>query len=277
MPRNIFQPLEIVTYDTEVLNCTFQVDDYFELVFVEEGRGYRMLEADRVDFQTGDLFMHIPGEKNAICLEAHSRLHFIRFQQLLTEAEATHNVLRFSTEQFRKLEFIVYSGQQRQSSLIHLSSDKVSVAALFNVLVAEASHRRSYADSNIALCILALLNMAARNILEANYVQALHPQSITHDVLHYINYHIYEPEKLTIEHLAGEFHIPPGSFAQYFIRQYAIPLEQYLLSYKIKLADTRLAYTRMTIADIAADLQFRNAHHFTSTYYQIKGHLPEKK
>lgn len=277
MPRNIFQPLEIVTYDTEVLSCTFQADNYFELVFVENGSGYRMLDGEHVHFQTGDLFMHIPGEKNVICLEEHSRIHFIKFRQLLFEAAATWNVLSFSSEQFRKLEFILYSGQQHKQSLIHLKSDKISVFALFNVLVAEASHRRSYADSNITLCLLALLNMVARNILESNYVQAEHPHAITQDVLHYINYHIYEPEKLTIEHLAQEFHIAPGYFNTYFEQQYGVPLKEHILSYKVKLADTRLFYTRMSLAEIAAELHFTDTHHFSRTYHRIKGSLPVKK
>lgn len=277
MPRNIFQPLEIVTYDTEVLNCNIQDNDYFELVFVEDGSGYRMLDDEQIPFQTGDLFMHIPGEKNIICLEQHSRIHFIKFQQILFEAATGRNVLPFSSEQFRKLEFILYSEQQHKQSLIHLKSDKVSVFALFNVLVAEASHRRSYADSNITLCLLALLNMVARNILESNYVQAVHPQAITHDVLHYINYHIYDPEKLTIEHLAQEFHIAPGYFSTYFKKQYGIPLKQHILSYKVKLADTRLSYTRMSLAEIAAELHFTDTSHFSRTYHRIKGTLPVKR
>lgn len=277
MPRNIFQPLEIVTYDTEVLDCSFQANDYFELVFVEDGKGYRLLDDEQLPFQTGDLFMHIPAEKNVICLEEHSRLHFIKFQQLLFEADTMRNVLPFSTEQFRKLEFILYSEQQHKQSLIHLKSDKVSVFALFNVLVSEASHRRSYADSNITLCLLALLNMVARNILESNYVQAVHPQAITHDVLHYINYHIYDAEKLDIEHLAQEFHIAPSGFNAYFKQQYGVSLEQYILTYKIKLADTRLTYTRMSIAEIAAELQFTDTAHFTRIYRKIKGVLPERR
>lgn len=277
MPRNIFQPLEIVTYDTEVLNCTFPDNNYFELVFVENGSGYRILDDEQIHFQTGDLFMHIPGAKNTICLEEHSRIHFIKFQQLLFEAATTRNVLPFSSEQFRKLEFILYSGQQHKQSLIHLKSDKISVFALFNVLVSEASHRRSYADSNITLCLLALLNMVARNILESNYVQAVHPHAITHDVLHYINYHIYEPENLTIEHLAQEFHIAPDDFSAYFKDQYGVPLEQHILTYKVKLADTRLSYTRMSLDEIAAELHFADTSHFSHTYHRIKGTMPVKR
>lgn len=277
MPRNIFQPLEIVTYDTEVLNCTFQVGNYFELVFVENGRGYRVLDGEQIPFHTGDLFMHIPGENNIISLEEHSRIHFIKFQQLLFDAAATRNVLPFSSGQFRTLEFILYSEQQHKQSLIQLNSDKVSVFALFNVLVAEASHRRSYADSNITLCLLALFNMVARNILESSYVQAVHPGAITHDVLHYINYHIYDPAKLGIEHLAEEFHIEPGYFNTYFKKQYGVTLDQYILTYKIKLADTRLIYTRMSLAEIAAELHFADVNDFSRTYHRIKGTLPVKR
>lgn len=277
MPRNIFQPLEIITYDTEVLNCTFQAGNYFELVFVENGSGHRMLDDEQIPFQAGDLFIHIPGEKNNIRLEEHSRLHFIKFQQILFDAAATRNVLPFSSEQFRTLEFILYSEQQHKQSLIQLKSDKVSVFALFNVLVAEASHRRSYADSNITLCLLALFNMVARNILEANYVQAVHPGAVTHDALHYINYHIYDPVKLTIEHLAEEFHITPRSFNTYFAKQYGVSLQQYILSYKVKLADTRLSYTRMSLAEIAEELHFADVNDFSRTYQRIKGTLPVKR
>jgi AraC family L-rhamnose operon regulatory protein RhaS len=143
--------------------------------------------------------------------------------------------------------------------------------------VAEGKSRRSYADSNITLCLLALLNMVARNILESNYVQAVHPHAITPDVLHYINYHIYEPKKQAVEHLAQEFHIAPGYFSTYFKKQYGLSLKQYILRYKIKLAETRLSYTSMSLAEIAAELHFTGAGQFARAYQKIKGHLPALK
>ncbi|MDF2192925.1 hypothetical protein P2H89_31025 [Paraflavitalea sp. CAU 1676] len=276
MSGNIFQPLEIVTYDTEVLHGASEEQEYFGLVFVEEGGGYRMLGDEQIPFQTGDLFMQTPGTSNVITLDRHSRLHFIKFRELLMEAGTHNNVLAFSHEQFRKLEFILYSEQQHKQSLIHLKSDKVSVFALFNVLIAEASHRPSYADSNIALCLLALLNMVARNILESNYVQAVHPQAITHDVLHYINYHIYEPGKITMEHLAQEFRIPVADFPVYFQQQYGRALEKYILSYKIRLADIRLMYTRMSMEEIATELHFTDSGQLTAAYQDVKGQLPRR-
>jgi AraC-like DNA-binding protein len=274
MSRNILLPLEIVTCDTDILSCTVQDNGYFELVWVEEGLGYRMIEEVRVPFQAGDLFMHIPGEKNVICLEERSCIHFIKFREIVLEGSEVWNALPFSPEQFKKLEFILYSEQQRRESLIHSGSDKTSVAALFNVLVSEAAHRRSYADSNIALCVLALLNMVARNILESSYVQADHPDTITRDVLHYINYHIYETEKLAIENLSVEFNIAPATFNSYFKKQYGSTLSQYILAYKIKLAEARLTYTRMSLSEIADELQFADVGHFTKAYTKIKGHRP---
>jgi AraC family L-rhamnose operon regulatory protein RhaS len=274
MPRNILMPLEIITQDTEVLSCTVQDNLYFELVWVEEGSGYRIVDETQVAFISGDLFMHVPGEKNTICLEEHSCLHFIKFQEMLQKGNEVWNALSFSPEQFKKLEFIQYSEQQQKQSLIHSGSDKTSVGALVNVLVAEAVHRRSYADSNIALCVLALLNIVARNILESSYVQAVHPDTITRDVLHYINYHIYESDRLSIEHLSAEFNIAPGQFPAYFKKQYGVTLNQHILAYKIKLAEARLSYTRMSLSEIADELQFTDVSHFTKTYTKIKGHSP---
>lgn len=277
MAGTIFQPLDIVTYETDQPGGTADPDhDYFGLVFVEAGQGYRTLQAESIAFQTGDLFMHDPGADNTIVPETGSKLHVIKFRQLLTEAGSHPHVLSFTEEQFRKLEFILYSGQEHQPSLIHLQSDKVSVFALFNVLLAEASHRRSYADSNITLCILALLNMAARNILESSYVQAMHPLAITHDVLHYINYHIYEPWRLSVPHLAGAFNIEVADFPDYFRQQYAMPLDQYILRYKIRLADTRLRYTNMPLASIAAELHFVSEDELVTHYKSIEGQWPPR-
>lgn len=275
MPRNILMPLEIITHDTEVLSCTVQDNLYFELVWVEEGSGYRIIDEAQVAFVAGDLFMHVPGEKNTICLEEHSCMHFVKFREMLQKGKEAWNALSFSPEQFKKLEFILYSEQQQRQSLIHSGSDKTSVAALFNVLVAEAMHRRSYADSNIGLCVLALLNIVARNILESSYVQVVHPDTITRDVLHYINYHIYEPDMLSVEHLSAEFNIAPGHFPAYFKKQYGLTLSQHILAYKVKLAEARLAYTLMSLSEIADELHFTDVTHFTKTYTKIKGHSPE--
>ncbi|WP_315824888.1 AraC family transcriptional regulator [Paraflavitalea speifideaquila] len=82
---------------------------------------------------------------------------------------------------------------------------------------------------------------------------------------------------MSIDHLAQEFHIPAGYFSTYFKKQYGVSLKQYILNYKVKLADTRLAYTRMSIAEIAAELHFMSTSHFTRTYQKIKGSLPEKR
>lgn len=276
MAGTIFQPLDIVTFETDQSGFAEQDHDYFGLVFVEAGQGYRTLAGEQISFQTGDLFMHNPNAHNTIVPGEDSRLHVIKFRQLLTEAGDHPRVLSFTEEQFRKLEFILYSGQEHQPSLIHLQSDKVSVFALFNVLLAEASHRRSYADSNITLCVLALLNMAARNILESSYVQAMHPLAITQDVLHYINYHIYEPWRLTVPHLAGEFNIGADAFPDYFRQQYDMPLDQYILRYKIRLAATRLRYTNMPLASIAAELHFDSEDELLTNYKSIEGQWPPR-
>ncbi|WP_276480168.1 helix-turn-helix domain-containing protein [Paraflavitalea pollutisoli] len=276
MAGTIFQPLDIVTYETDQPGTADLDKDYVGLVFVEAGQGARTWNNETIAFQTGDLFMHHPDANNCIVPEPGSRLHVIKFRQLLTEAGNHPHVLSFTEEQFRKLEFILYSGQEHQPSLIHLQSDKVSVFALFNVLLTEATHRRSYADSNITLCVLALLNMAARNILESSYVQAMHPLAITHDVLHYINYHIYEPWRLSVQHLAGEFNIEVAAFPDYFRQQYSVPLDQYILRYKIRLADTRLRYTKIPLASIAADLHFDSEDELVTHYKSIEGQWPPR-
>lgn len=116
----------------------------------------------------------------------------------------------------------MYSAQQHKPSFIHLKSDKVSVFALFNVLMAEASHRR-----------------------------------------------------LSLEHLAQEFHITRGYFNTYF-KQYGVSLKQ--LSSIIRSNWLTLALiTHMSMAEIAAELQFTDVGHFTRVYQKFKGGLPVKR
>ena len=50
-----------------------------------------------------------------------------------------------------------------------------------------------------------------------------------------------------------------------------IGLKKYILNYKLKLAETRLKYTDLTITEIAQELGFTDSSHLDKTFLSYKG------
>lgn len=276
MPRNLFQPLEIVTFDTDHLDCPLKNNTYFELVFVQSGSGYRIVEGHQLFFEENDLFLHLPNEANAIQLQERSVLHFIKFQRVLFDM-SDKNQDDFSFRGwFKRIEFILLSGQSKEKKLIDDPEDQKLIGDLVKMLVKEASTKKLCFDLNLKASLYMLLNITARNILRRSLklepkVKNDKPEK---DIITYINYHIFEPDATSLSNLANVFFIAPTYFSEYFKGKYGIPLKRYILGYKIKLVESRLNHTNMSLSEIADELQFTDTSHLNRIFKKYRGIYP---
>lgn len=276
MPRNLFQPLEIVTFDTKHLHCPLKNNTYFELVFVQSGSGYRVVDDHRLAFVKNNLFLHLPNEANAIKLRERSVLHFIKFQRVLFEdADEKTDDLSFKGW-FRRIEFILFSGQSKATDLIDSPDDRKLIGGLVNLLVQEATARKLCFDQNLKATLHILLNIIARNVLQKSLKHK--PDAANgepdKDIITYINYHIFDAGAISLPNLADVFSIAPTYFSEYFKKKYGIPLKRYILEYKVKLVESRLNHTNMSLSEIASELNFTDTSHLNRIFRKYRGVNP---
>ena len=249
-------------------------NSYFELVFVESGSGYRTVDGHRLNFKQHNLFLHLPQEPISICLNEYSVLHFIKFQRVLFDMSGEGS-LSFR-EWFKRIEFILFSNKGKEEDLIVNEEDRNTICHLMKVVEQEHQTQTSFFELNLNALLFILLNITARNILKRSVQVAGNALNGVEekDILNYINYHIFDTEKTSLTHLSSAFNISPSYFSEYFKHRYGMPLKQYVLEYKLKLAESRLKYTTQSLTEIAAELQFTDTSHLNRIFKKYKGIYP---
>lgn len=275
MSRNIFQPLVIKTFRTDQIDCPPMHHSYFELVFVESGSGYRTVDGHRLNFKQNYLFLHLPQEPISVSLNEYSVLHFIKFQRVLFNMSGGEGSLSFR-EWFKRIEFILFSNKGKEEDLIVNEEDRNTICHLMQVVEREHQSQTPFFDLNLNALLFILLNITARNILKRSIQVAGNPLSGAEekDILNYINYHIFDAARISLTHLSGTFNISPSYFSEYFKHRYSMTLKQYILEYKLKLAESRLKYTNQSLTEIAAELQFTDTSHLNRIFKKYKGIYP---
>ncbi|MCW9705561.1 AraC family transcriptional regulator [Fodinibius salsisoli] len=276
MKRVIFQPVKIESYKTDYIECPPQSNAFFELVFVETGSGSRTVGNYSIPFEAGDLFLHLPSEKNAITLNEYSVLHFIKLQKAFFDKNR-QDVLEI-TEWFSNIEFILSGNHHQKPNIITIDKDRDTIQSLFDVILDEEDRSGKFSSLNLKALLFTLLNIVARNILneQSTNQQAQEKSDKSTDLLNYINYHILDSDKMSVTHLSEQFAISPNYFSEYFRKNFGTSFKQYVLTYKLKLAESKLKYTNLTISEIAAQLGFTDVSHLNKTFQKYQDRLPSE-
>lgn len=272
----MFQPLEVVTFDSDHIHCPAKNNSYFELVFVASGSGCRTVNGHRLSFNKNYFFLHLPHESNSIQLNERSVLHFIKFQRVLFD-QSQGVISNFSQRDwFKRMEFILFSNWEKEENLIVDPGDLILAKGLVELLVKEASAQKPCFDQNLKAYLFILLNITARNILKMSSKGDTVPTGSKpeKDIVTYINYHIFEPNKISVANLSKTFAISPSYFSEYFKSRYGVSLKKYITEYKLRLVESRLKYTNLTLSEIASELQFTDTSHLNRIFKKYRGVYP---
>ena len=91
------------------------------------------------------------------------------------------------------------------------------------------------------------------------------------EVLRYINTNIISQKMLRIPVLAEKFSISPTYFSEYFKKHADMGLAEYITKSKLKLVQTKLLHTDLTLKEIAYQLDFTDGSHLAKTFKNAYG------
>jgi AraC-like DNA-binding protein len=272
MSRKIFEAIEVTSLQTDSMQCEYEAITFFELVFVEKGGGHGSLNGHLIPFTSGGVFLVVPDEQCSIKLSLNSLVHFIKFQKVFFDKTTIQNVTFNFKEWFQKLEYIFYSRARVDYPILKSEKDSDTVKSLIKIIVSECQEKASYCDIIVQNSLFSILNIIARN-LHSNKQEIQNHNSKNQQILSYIHFNIYKPENLSVNKLAQEFNISVTYFSEYFKSNFDIPLKQYIIKYKIKLAETKLQYTDLSLSEIAYELGFTDINHFRKIFLKY-GNMP---
>lgn len=265
MSRRIHEPFTFESIETDQITCKYEAITFFELVFVESGSGVQRMNDHEVPFSSGALFLLLPEEHYSIHLAEKSLVHFIKFHKVFFEHTNIQNYTFNFNSWFQKLEYIFHSKDRFSSSIVKSAEDTEAISNLIKLIVYEIYGKQKFCDIIVQNTLLTILNIIARNLKTAASEERNHsgrPQQL----LSYIHYNIYDISKLKMKHLASEFNISKNYFSEYFKSTYGVSMKQYIMEYKLKLAETRMQYTDLSFSEIAGELGFSDLNHLSKSF-----------
>lgn len=285
---NLHNAFIVNEWESDTWDITPHKQNYFELVFIEEGTGLHVINGIEVPYKEGCVFLLAPDDEHSFEIESKTKFTNIRFTELFFSSKTR---LPDRTDWLQRIEPILHHPNIMPGDAIVNEQDRKIVWLAKQMIVLEYEAEREFYLSILTNGVSTILSIMARNIIQ-KYQLAGQPTPTVYinrsdEILHYIRLNVYDSEKMKIENLAKTFHMSPNYINNFFKKETGESIRQYILNYKLLIAEFRLKNTSAPISEIAHQLGFNDESHFTKTfkkkhqitpkeYRDLHGHLLHK-
>lgn len=242
--------------------------NFFEIVYVEKGAGYQCINQHEFAYQEGNIFLLPPLDCHSFKISTPSRFYFIRFTDhyfLKDDGLTTYHGW------FDRIAYILANYNRVPGDIIATERERQFIINNIKFIHQEYLLTDSFSEPIISGAIASILNILARSI-EKNYVgQANEIDNRFGEILRYIHSNLTLNDKLRIPHLADQFNISKSYFSEYFKKQAGIPLADYILKSKLRIVETKVLHTDLSIKEIAYQLNFTDSSHLARSFKKVYG------
>lgn len=242
--------------------------NFFEIVYVEKGAGLQCINQHEFEYKEGNIFLLPPLDCHSFKIAEPSRFYFIRFTDnyFLQDGGLTSY-----KDWFDKIAYIIANYNKVPGDIISTERERNFIIDNIKSIYQEYLSADSYSEAIIAGSIASTLNILARSI-EKRYVdQANEIDNRFGDILRYINTHIFNSDNLRVPVLAEKFSISKTYFSEYFKKQSGISLADYIIKSKLRIVETKVLHTDLSLKEIAYQLNFTDSSHLAKSFKKVYG------
>ncbi len=241
---------------------------FFEIVYVEKGSGYQCINQHEFEYQAGNIFLLPPLDCHSYRIKEPTRFYFIRFTDhyfLKDDGLTDYN------DWFEQIAYILANYNKIPGDIISTSRERDFIVNNIKSIHQEYSFADSYSKPIITGAVASILNVLARSI-ERKYVeQGNESDSRFGEILRYINKNVSDNEKLRLSALANTFNISQSYFSEYFKKQSGVSLKTYILKSKLRIVETKVLHTDLSLKEIAYQLGFTDSSHLAKSFKNAYG------
>ena len=242
--------------------------NFFEIVLVEEGLGLQCINEHEFKFEKGNVFLLPPLDCHSFKISEPSTFYFIRFTDhyFLDESK-----LENYSDWFDKMAYVLANYNKVPGDIINTDRERAYIIQTIKSIYQEYVKADAYSDSIISGAMSSILNILARSI-ENHYVSKANEQdSKFGELLRFINLNITNSEYLNISYLANKFNISKNYFSEYFKKQSGVSFLDYIMKSKLKLVESKIMHTDLTLKEIAYQLAFTDSSHLSRNFKKNYG------
>ncbi|MFD0861185.1 AraC family transcriptional regulator [Sungkyunkwania multivorans] len=247
--------------------------NYFEIVFVEKGKGFHTINDVRFSYGQGDIFFLAPEDTHFFEIEEKSHFCHFKFTEQLFSGDMN---LPDREYWLNKIEHILHHPNLLPGDVILNSEDRARIWNIQQLVVDEYENKKNYYRQIISNCVSTILSIIARNISENYTLNSTNVVESTKidKILSYIRSNIYNSELLKLQNIADQFNTSPSNISAFFKKQTGESIHQFITYYKLGIIKYRLLNTSYSIAEIAFQLGFTDESHLSRTFKKYVGLSP---
>jgi YesN/AraC family two-component response regulator len=274
--KALYQPFELSVSDIACWNERPLIYHFFEIVRVLEGSGTRIINQNKFPYKKGSIFLFTPLDCRGFDIGTPTRFCSIRFSEVFLGQCKTIPDRERITQWLKQLEHIFFHHNRFEELLVRRPGDCGMIAALMDNMVEEYEHKQVYHEENLQHFVTLILNILARNVSDSTGTTAtgLESEPLINRMLLHVRQHISDPEKLRVDYLATHFNLSANYVGEYFRKFTGESLQHYITQYKIKLVQQRLAYSTLTVSQIADELGFTDESHLSRQFRKYNSVSP---
>lgn len=264
-PHKIF---EIHVEELSVWEKRMHKHNFFEIVYVETGSGFQCINQHEFAYQAGNIFLLPPLDCHSFRISEPSRFYFIRFtDHYFLKGDGLTNYNAW----FDRIAYILANYNKVPGDIISTDRERQFIIQNIKSIHQEYLVSDSYSEAIITGSVAAILNILARCI-EKKYVgQANEIDNRFGEILRYIHTHISNNEHLKVPALADQFNISKSYFSEYFKKQAGMGLSEYILKSKLRIVETKVLHSDLSLKEIAYQLNFTDSSHLARSFKKVYG------
>lgn len=243
-------------------------NNFFEIVYIEKGSGRQCINQHEFEYHEGNIFFLPPLDCHSFKIEEPTKFYFIRFTDhffLQKDNLANYNAW------FDKIAYVIANYNKVPGDIISSEQERQFIINNIKSIYQEYVRADQYSCPIITGVIASILNVLARSI-ENKYVnKANETDNRFGEILRYINTNLMDNDKLRLVHLSEQFGISKSYFSEYFKKQAGVSLVDYILQSKLRIAETKVLHTDLSLKEIAWQLNFTDSSHLSKSFKKVYG------
>lgn len=243
-------------------------NNFFEIVYVEKGSGSQCIKQHEFKYKEGNIFLLPPLNCHAFKVDEPSRFYFIRFTDhyfLKGDGLTDYN------SWFDRITYILANYNKVPGDIISTDRERQFIINNIKSVYQEYLLADSYSEPIIIGAVASILNILARSIEKRYVEQANEIDNRFGEIVRYINTNLFINEKLRVPLLAEQFNISKSYFSEYFKKQAGVSLADYILKSKLRIVETKILHTDLSLKEIAYQLNFTDSSHLSRSFKKAYG------